>query len=59
MDLHAFLKSNRQWPRHLRIANAQMQERKADTASEKEFWRKVIEANGTIVSDYRWVRRMK
>lgn len=56
-DLQTFLKSDRQWPRHLRIAHAHMQERKVDTAGEKEFWRKVIEANGTIVSDYRWVRR--
>lgn len=45
--LQTFLKSDRQWPRHLRIAHANMQLRNAMMEVDQSFWHAVIEVNGT------------
>lgn len=45
--LNRFLKEDRQWPRHLRISHAKMQLFKADTLATADFWKAVLDANGT------------
>ncbi len=43
--LRSFLLSDRQWPRKLRIAHAEMQSAASATPEDKKFWRGVIDAN--------------
>lgn len=52
--LEKFLKADRQWPRHLRIAHASCQLRNAPTEKLRSFWRAVIRRNGqqTLISDH-------
>jgi len=45
MDLFKYLISDRQWKRDHRIAHAKAMLKQAETRSEREFWRDVIEAN--------------
>jgi hypothetical protein len=40
-----YLKADRQWPRHLRIAHAEYKLKAATNYKEKEFWQAVLEAN--------------
>lgn len=42
VSLNEFLKADRQWPRHLRIAHARLMMQ----ADNKEFWKAVLKANG-------------
>jgi len=42
----AFVLSDRQWPRHLRIAHARWQMKNATTPEVREFWRKIISLLG-------------
>ena len=59
-DLQKFLKSDRQWPRHLRIHHAQTMLDKAKTGPERDFWKQVLDANGTLTKDdrgYWWAQR--
>jgi hypothetical protein len=45
--IEEFCKSDRGWPRHLRIAHAEYQARLATTEDGRNFWRGVKNANGT------------
>lgn len=50
--LEVFLKSDRQWPRHLRIAHAKLRLKQSKAAKDElavEFWNAVISANGTLM----------
>ncbi len=43
--LKAYLESDRQWTRLLRISHAQFMLKEANSASERRFWQAVLEAN--------------
>lgn len=45
MSVEEFLKSDRQWPRELRLKHAQYQLRNAITEKTQTFWLAVIKAN--------------
>lgn len=47
--LKKFLESDRQWPRHLRIAHAQYRFHRAMTFTEQDFWADVLEALGAPI----------
>lgn len=49
MKLKDYLKSERQWPRHCRIAHAEYQLANATSRRSKDFWRAVLKANGAFV----------
>lgn len=43
--VNAYLKDDRQWLRHIRIAHAKAKLSRAETLEEKEFWQHVLKAN--------------
>lgn len=45
-SLQAYLNSDRQWPRLLRIRRARMMEKTAQSPEDRIFWRSVLVANG-------------
>lgn len=46
--IEAYLASDRQWPRHLRIQHAEYQRSIAKTEDDKRFWSAIIKRNGTF-----------
>jgi len=40
-----YLKQDRQWPRHLRVAHANYQKRNTGDDEAKKFWSNIIAAN--------------
>lgn len=47
MTVNEWLKQDRQWPRACRIGHARFMWRKAETATDRDFWLMVLEANGS------------
>lgn len=45
--LQEYLKTDRQWPRHLRIAHARYELKQSKSAYSQAFWHAVIKANET------------
>jgi hypothetical protein len=47
-SLEEYIKADRQWPRRTRIARAVAMHKQSTSLDEKEFWNKVLEANGAF-----------
>lgn len=45
MTVLEYLKADRQWPRHLRVAHATMQLINSKTRGDEVFWSAVLKAN--------------
>jgi hypothetical protein len=43
--LEQYLREDRQWPKHLRIAHAKYRMKMAESKEDKSFWKQVILAN--------------
>lgn len=46
MTIKEYLKQDRQWPRVMRIAHAQLKLRQAEGEDDKKFWTAILKANG-------------